>query len=102
MPQNTVVGKAAIGPINASDKETINVLTPQAELTTANTKIKQLREQLKTRDTPVSSVNLLDRLAIVLKALAQQIVLVLLQSAKVIDPPLLIDGADPIFNNQKL
>ena len=44
MLQNTVVGKATIGPINALDKEIINVLTPQAELTVANTKIKRLRE----------------------------------------------------------
>ena len=70
MPRNIVVGKVAVGPANALDKEIINVLTPQAELIVANTKIKQLRELLKTRDTLVSSVNLLDRLAIVLKALA--------------------------------
>ena len=72
------------------------------ELTIANTKIKRLREQLKTRDTPISSVNLLDRLATVLKALAQRIALILSRSAKVMDPPLLIDGANPIFNNWKL
>ena len=70
MPQNIVVGKAAIGPINALNKEIINILTPQAELAIANTKIKRLRELLKTRNTPISSDNLLDRLAIVLKALA--------------------------------
>ena len=70
MLRNTVVGKAAIGPANASDKETINILTPQAELAIANTKIKRLRELLKTRSTPISSVNLLDRLTTVLKALA--------------------------------
>jgi hypothetical protein len=70
MPRNIVVGKAAVGPANVSDKEIINVLTPQAELAIANTKIKRLRELLKTRDTPISSVDLLDRLAIVLKALA--------------------------------
>jgi len=28
MPQTTAAGKAAIGPLNTSDKETINVLTP--------------------------------------------------------------------------
>jgi hypothetical protein len=42
MPQNTVVGKAAAGPTNASDEEIINILTPYAELTTANTEIKRL------------------------------------------------------------
>ena len=42
MPRNIVVGKVAIGPINALDKEIINILTPQAELTIANTKIKRL------------------------------------------------------------
>ena len=40
MPQNTVVGKAAVGPLNTSDKEIINILTPQAELIAANAKIK--------------------------------------------------------------
>ena len=100
MPQNTVAGKATIGPANASDKEIINVLTPQAELAAANAKIKRLREQLKTRNTPTFSDNLLDRLATVLKALAQRTAL--LQSAKVADPPLLTDGVDPTFNNQKL
>ena len=55
MPRNTAVGKAAAGPLNTLDKEIINVLTPQAELTAANTKIKQLRELLKARDTPISN-----------------------------------------------
>ena len=72
------------------------------ELTIANTKIKRLRGLLKTRDTPISSDNLLDRLATVLKALAQRIVLTSSRSIKVTDPPLLIDGANPIFNNWKL
>ena len=70
MPRNTVVGKAATGPVNASDEEIINVLTPQTKLAVANTKIKRLRGLLETRDTPISSNNLLNRLAIVLKALA--------------------------------
>jgi len=70
MPRNTAVGKAAAGPVNASDEETINVLTPQAELAAANAEIKRLQELLKTRSTPASSEDLLDRLAIVLKALA--------------------------------
>jgi hypothetical protein len=69
------------------------------ELATANTKIKRLQELLKTRSTPISSKDLLDRLTIVLKALAQYIVLGLLRSIKVIDPLLLIDRANPIFNN---
>ena len=42
MPRNIVVGKAAIGPANALDKEIINILTLQAELAAANTKIKWL------------------------------------------------------------
>ena len=70
MPQNTIVGKAAVRPANALDKEIINVLTPQAELIATNAEIKRLQELLKTRDTPISSVNLLNRLTIVLKALA--------------------------------
>ena len=69
------------------------------ELATANTKIKRLRELLKTRNTPVSSDDLLDRLTIVLKALAQRTVLGLLRSIKVINPLLLIDRTNPIFNN---
>ena len=70
MPQNIVVGKAAIGPANALDEEIINVLTPQAELIIANTKIKQLQELLRTKNTPISNNDLLNRLTIVLKALA--------------------------------
>ena len=37
---NIVAGKVAIGPVNASDKEIINILTPQAELAAANAEIK--------------------------------------------------------------
>jgi len=55
MPRNIVAGKAAAGPLNTSDEETINVLTPQAELTAANTEIKRLQELLKARDTPISN-----------------------------------------------
>ena len=40
------------------------------ELTAANAEIERLRGLLKTRDTPIPSDNLLDRLATVLKALA--------------------------------
>ena len=70
MLRNIVVGKAAAGPANALDEETINILTPQLELAIANAEIKRLQELLKTRNTPISSDNLLDRLATVLKALA--------------------------------
>ena len=42
MLQNIVAGKAAVGPANALDKETINVSTPQAELIVANAEIKRL------------------------------------------------------------
>ena len=41
------------------------------ELIAANAEIKRLRELLETRDTPISSDDLLDRLTTVLKALAQ-------------------------------
>ena len=100
MPRNTVAGKATVGPSNTSDGETIAVLTPQKELTAANAEIEWLQELLKARDTPISSDNLLDRLAMILKALAQHIIL--LHSAKVADPPLFIDGTDPMFDNWKL
>ena len=55
MLRTIVVGKAVIGPLNTLDKEIINVLTPQAELAATNTKIKQLQELLKARDTPISN-----------------------------------------------
>jgi hypothetical protein len=97
MPQNTAAGKAAAGPTNTLDEETINVLTPQAELAAANAEIKRLRELLKTRDTPISQDNPLNRLTTVLKALAQRTASS--RSAKVADPPLLIDRTDPTFNN---
>ena len=69
MLQNIVVVKAAIGPANALDEEIINISTPQAELIAANTEIKRLRELFRTRDTPISNNDPLDRLAIVFKAL---------------------------------
>ena len=70
MLRNIVAGKAAIGPLNTSNGEIIAVLTPQKELMAANAEIEQLRGLLKARDTPISSDDLLDRLAMVLKALA--------------------------------
>ena len=70
MPKNTVAGKAATGPLNTLNSKTIAVSTPREELTAANAEIKWLWELLKARDTLVFSDNLLDRLAIVLKALA--------------------------------
>ena len=100
MPRNTAAGKATAGPANASDEETINVSTPQAELAAANAEIERLREQLETRNTPASSDDSSDRLATVLEALAQRTASS--RSAKVADPPLLTDGADPTFNNWKL
>jgi len=42
MPRNIVAGKAAIGPINTSNGETVAVLTPQEELAAVNAKIKRL------------------------------------------------------------
>ena len=42
MLRNIVAGKAAIGPINASNSKIVAVLTPQEELIAANTKIKRL------------------------------------------------------------
>ena len=102
MPRNIAAGKAAVGPLNTSNSKTVTISTPQAELAAANTEIERLRELLETRDTSISSDDLLDRLATVLKALAQRIALVSLRSAKVADPLLLTDGADPIFNNWKL
>ena len=70
MLRNTAAGKAAVGPLNTSDGKIITVLTPQEELIAANAEIKWLQELLKARDTPISSNNLLDRLTIILKALA--------------------------------
>jgi len=42
MLRKIVAGKAAVGPANTSNGETVAVLTPQEELVAANTKIKQL------------------------------------------------------------
>ena len=70
MPRNTAAGKAAAGPSNTSDGETIAVLTPQEELAAANAEIERLWELLEARDTPASSDNPSDRLAMVFKALA--------------------------------
>jgi hypothetical protein len=102
MPRNTAAGKAAAGPANASDKETINVSTPRTELAAANAEIERLRELLETRSTPASSEDLSERLATVLEALAQRTASGSSRSAKVADPPLLTDGADPTFDNWKL
>ena len=71
MPRNTAAGKAAAGPVNTSNGETVAVLTPQEELAVANAEIERLRELLKARDIPVLSDELSDtqRLATVLEAL---------------------------------
>ena len=42
MPRNTAASKAAVGPLNTSNSETIAVLTPQEELMAANAEIKRL------------------------------------------------------------
>ena len=42
MLRNIAAGKAAAGLVNTSNGETVAVLTPQEELTAANTKIKRL------------------------------------------------------------
>ena len=70
MLRNTAAGKAAVGPLNISDSKIIAVLTPQEELMVTNAEIKRLQDLLKARDTPISSNNLLNRLTIILKALA--------------------------------
>ena len=40
MLRNIAASKAAVGPSNTSKNKIINILTPQAELVAANTKIK--------------------------------------------------------------
>ena len=40
MPKNIAAIKAAAGPSNTFENKVINILTPQAELTAVNTKIK--------------------------------------------------------------
>jgi len=104
MPRNTAAGKAAAGPANTSDGETVAVSTPQEELAAANAEIERLRELLETRDTPAPSEESSDtqRLATVLEALAQRTASASSRSAKVADPPLLTDGTDPTFDNWKL
>jgi len=72
MLRNIAASKAAAGPANTFDGETVAVLTPQEELAAANAEIERLWELLKTRDTPAFSNELLDtqRLATVLETLA--------------------------------
>ena len=53
MLRNTAASRIAIGPSNSSADKIITVLTPQAELIAANTKIKLLQELFKARDTPI-------------------------------------------------
>ena len=55
MPRNTAASKTAAGPSNSSEDEIITISTPQAELAVANAEIKQLRELLEARDTPISN-----------------------------------------------
>jgi len=101
MPRNTAAGKAAAGPANTSDGETVTVLTPQEELAAANAEIERLWELLEAKDTPASNNESLDtqRLATVLETLAQRTASASSRSAKIADPPLLTDGTDPTFNN---
>jgi len=40
MPRNTAAGRAAAGPANTSNGETVIVLNPQEELAAANAEIK--------------------------------------------------------------
>ena len=40
MPRSMAASKAAVKPLNTSKDKIINILTPQAELAVANTKIK--------------------------------------------------------------
>ena len=108
MPRNTVASKSAAGPSNTSDSETVTVLNPQAELTAANAKIKQLWELLEAKDTLVSddeSLSDTQRLATVFTALSQRLskpsktYAAPPQSTKVAEPLLLTDGTEPIFDN---
>src|SRR6266568_8122943 len=112
MPRNTAASKAAAGPANTSDSETVTVSNPQAELAAANAEIERLRELLEARDTPASgddeSQSDTQRLATVLVALSQRLsrapetFAAPPRSAKVTEPPLLTDGTEPTFNNWKL
>jgi len=89
--------------------ETVTVSNPQEELTAANAEIKRLRELLEARDTPALNNESSDtqRLATVLEALSQRLNgptesrTAPLQSAKVVDPPLLTNRTNPTFDNWK-
>jgi len=104
MPRTTAAGKAAAGPSNTSDGETATDSNSQVELVAANAEIERLRELLEAREplTPSEESSDTQRLATVLKALAQRTALASSRSAKVADPPLLTDGTDPTFDNWKL
>jgi len=104
MLRTTAAGKVAVGPSNTSDGKTATNLNSQVELTAANAEIERLQELLKAREplTPSEELSNTQRLTTVLKALAQRIALASSRSAKVADPPLLIDGTNPTFDNWKL
>jgi len=60
MLRNTIAGRAAAGPVNTFNGETVTILNPQEELAAANTEIKRLWELLETRDTSTLSNKSLD------------------------------------------
>ena len=69
-----------------------------------NTEIEELRAQLAAKETPVPETPTLERLVDVLEAIAQRLTRTDLpttpaKSAKILDPPLLIDGKDPTFES---
>ena len=77
------------------------------DLDTTNTKIEELRAQLVAKETLVSKTLSLEKLANVLKALAQcftktNSLATLTKLAKILDPLLLTNRKDPTFDSQKL
>ena len=54
MPWNTAASKAAAGPANTLDSETVIASNLQAEFVAANAEIEWLQELLEARDTFVS------------------------------------------------
>jgi hypothetical protein len=91
------------GPSNESPEETLQD-SPQ-DLATANAEIDRLRGLLATQNTPPSNETLNhDRLAEVLEAFSQRFArddspTRPTKSAKIPDPPILMDGKEPTFEN---
>ena len=107
-PRSTAASKAATGPSNTSESDTMDTPNAQGELAAAQAEIAQLRAQLAAQATPHSRDQSPDhsQFITVLEALSQRLTrtdpAALAKSAKIPNPLLLTDGKDPTFDSWKL